>query len=108
MKQTNDSVKKVKGFQQEFNYYSVSLMLMEIAIWKSWQDITKRAQRSLEDFQKYLLEIRVLLIKMSMSNRYGKAAKHCLGCYQGDNITPDSVREDFSRNIVLPISECSL
>jgi hypothetical protein len=108
MKRTDDPVETVKRFRQEFDYYSVGLMLMEIAIWKTLQDITKSAQGSPEDFQKYLLETRVPLVKTYMGDRYGNAIKYCLNCYQGDNITPDSVREDFSRNVVLPISECSL
>lgn len=105
---SDNPVDNVRGFRQEFDYYSVGLVLLEIAFWRSLQDITKKVRGSPEELKGYLLDERVPLVSTYMGNVYENAVRSCLTCYQNDSVPPTKVRENFSKNVVLPLSGCSL
>lgn len=91
-------------YQQEFDYYSVGLVLMEIAFWKPLRDITKRIRGSPEELVVELLKTHVPLVKTYMGDAYGDAVKSCLTCYKGVDQDVEVVREDFRCNVVVPIT----
>lgn len=108
MKYSNDPQNPVRRFRQEFDYYSVGLVLMEIAFWKPLEAITKKITGSPEELLTKLLEKHIKLVKICMGDSYGESVKSCLTCYTAGDRMPEEVRDDFNRNVVIPISQCSL
>jgi serine/threonine protein kinase len=95
-------------FRQEFDYYSVGLVLMEIAFWKPLAGITKRIKGSPEELVVELLKTHIPLVKTYMGDAYGNAIESCLTCYKSVDENAEVVRENFRRNVVVPISNHSV
>jgi hypothetical protein len=108
MKYADDPQTPLRRFRQEFDYYSVGLVLMEIAFWIPLSAITKAVTGSPEELLTELLKKYIPLVKTYMGDSYGESVRSCLTCYTGDDRTPEKVREDFSVNVVIPISQCSV
>ncbi|KAF4633888.1 hypothetical protein G7Y89_g4226 [Cudoniella acicularis] len=95
------------SFGQEFDYYSVGLVLIEIAMWKPLKTISEKISGSPEQLLQQLLKTHVSLVKTYMGDRYAKAVEECLTCYTGDHITAENVRLEFANKVMGPLSECS-
>jgi serine/threonine protein kinase len=78
--------KKGQRFRQEFDYYSLGIVLLEIGIWKILEDIISGWNISSSiDLQEKLLEKRVPHLNHSMGAGYRDAVNACL---QGDFSSP--------------------
>lgn len=105
---SDDPQKPIRRFRQEFDYYSVGLVLMEIALWQPLQKITIKIPGRPEELLKQLLKTHIPLVKTYMGDSYGESVRSCLTCFEAEDRIPEDVREDFNRNVVIPISQCSL
>jgi serine/threonine protein kinase len=103
-----DSQNPIMRFRQEFDYYSVGLVLMEIAFWKPLEKIAKSIVGSPEELLEQLLRTYIPLVKTYMGNTYGEAVRSCLESYSDENRTPEDVRKRFDTEVVVPISGVSL
>lgn len=106
---TNNSINAMVRFRQEFDYYSVGMVLMEIAFWKSLKSITRSIEGSPEMMLAKLLEKRVPQVKIHMGDIYGAAVQYCLTMYvegQKKECSSENIRDSFSENVVMPISKC--
>jgi len=95
-------------FRQEFDYYSVGLVLMEIAFWKPLKEITQKIRGNPEELVVHLLKTHIPLVKTYMGDSYGDAVRFCLICYEGVDRSGEVAREDFRRNVVLPLQQHSV
>lgn len=95
-------------YRQEFDYYSVGLVLLEVGLWKSLSRITKNIRGSPEELLKRLLKDYIPVVKTHMGDFYGEAVTACLTSYSGANEEPNEARKDFESRVVNPIRERSV
>lgn len=93
-----------KRFRQEFEYYSVGLVLMEIGLWTPLGTITETIRGSPEEVRKRLLGSHISILKSYMGDPYGEAVKDCLQAYSEAQLSPEQSRNDFEAKVVRPIS----
>ncbi|KAK4195868.1 hypothetical protein QBC40DRAFT_315075 [Triangularia verruculosa] len=68
-------------YREEFDYYSVGMILLEIGLWKTLSRITKKERfkgTSDEEFRREVLRSRVPLLSISIGTRYMEATRICL------------------------------
>ena len=93
-------------FRQEFDYYSVGMVLMEIALWRPLSSMTEKIEGSPEKMSEELRKKYVPLVKICMGDIYCDAVQYCFTvCEEGQHL-PEKVRESFNEKVVLPISKC--
>ena len=93
-------------FRQEFDYYSVGIVLIEIALWKPLDKITSRIRASPEELRQILLKEQMGLLRAYMGDGFAEATRHCLDCYSGDDRDTEEVRNEFSDKVVSMLSQC--
>ncbi|KAK4210546.1 kinase-like domain-containing protein [Rhypophila decipiens] len=80
-------------YREEFDYYSVGMILLEIGLWKTLSRITKsnRFKRiNDEEFRREVLKSRVPQLGISMGTRYMEATRICLeGDFAGTSADAD-------------------
>lgn len=108
IKYTDDSQSPNSRFRQEFDYYSAGLVLLEIALWKDLKGILQSIRGTPEKVHEHLLKTHIKIVKSYMGELYGEAVRHCLSCYSDDKSNPEEVRSNFSKKVVIPISQCLL
>lgn len=104
----SDPENRAPRFQQEFDYYSVGLVLMEIAFWKPLKEITKKIRGTPEELVMELLKTYIPLVKTYMGDPYGEAVSHCLTCYKDVEQKAEVARDAFRRKVVVPIKQHSV
>ena len=105
----DNSTTPIVRYYQEFDYYSVGIVLMEIAFWAPLKSITERIKGSRKEMLEKLLETYVPLVWTYMGDIYGAAVQYCLTIYveeQKEKYSPEDVRDRFNENVVIPISKC--
>ncbi|KAL8697043.1 MAG: hypothetical protein Q9224_002498 [Gallowayella concinna] len=102
---TEESENPRKRFREEFEYYSVGLVLLEIALWTPLSRIIKSIGGSPEDVRKQLLRSHIALVKTYMGDAYAGAVKACLEAYSGEDTPVEESRNAFGKSVVTPISE---
>ena len=105
----DNSTTPIVRFCQEFDYYSVGMVLLEIAFWTPLESITERIEGSRQEMLEKLLETYVPLVRTYMGDMYGAAVQYCLTMYveeQKEKYSPEDVRDGFNENVVMPISKC--
>ncbi|KAL8676144.1 MAG: hypothetical protein Q9186_007308 [Xanthomendoza sp. 1 TL-2023] len=102
---TEESENPRKRFREEFEYYSVGLVLLEIALWTPLSRIIKSIGGSPEDVRKQLLRSHIALVKTYMGDAYAGAVKACLEAYSGEDTPAEESRNAFGKSVVTPISE---
>ncbi len=105
----DNSTNPIVRFRQEFDYYSVGMVLMEIAFWAPLKLITARIEGSRKEMLAKLLEKYVPVVKVYMGDIYGAAVQYCLTIYveeQKEKYSPEDIRDGFNENVVMPISKC--
>ena len=102
---TDDTKNTIVRYRQEFDYYSVGMVLVEIALWKPLSSMTGDKVGSPEDMLKEIQRKYVPLVTIHMGDVYCDAVKYCLNLDVGQKI-PKEVRESFNAEVVLPISKC--
>ena len=106
----DDDRMAVVRFRQEFDYYSAGMVLLEIAFWKPLGFILKKLSlRPPEEIHAKVLEKVVPLVHTCMGDMYGAAVRYCLTAYETDKPNSlEDVRNNFNKNVVLPIHRCSV
>ncbi|KAL8856041.1 MAG: hypothetical protein Q9178_007350 [Gyalolechia marmorata] len=105
----DNSTNAIVRFRQEFDYYSVGMVLMEIAFWRPLKSITESIEGSPKMMLAKLLEKYVPLVKTCMGDMYGAAVQYCLTMYveeQKEERSSEDIRDGFNENVVMPISKC--
>ena len=90
-------------FRQQYDYYSVGLVLLELSLWLPLEVITKDIRGSPTEMLNVLLEKEVPKLKTYMGSAYEDAVVACLKGNFGGSSNPAEVRETFEREIVLKI-----
>lgn len=67
-----------RGYRQEYDYYSLGVVFLEIGCWKPLSRLTEDWNLSVDDFSERLLSSRVPLLGQYMGCRYRDAAKTCI------------------------------
>lgn len=92
-----------KRFCQEYDYYSVGLVLLELGLWLPLEKITQSIRGSPTEMLDFLLEKEVPKLKTYMGNAYEDAVATCLKSDFGGSSNPAEVREAVDRKVLLKI-----
>jgi hypothetical protein len=104
-KPPGDPENPLMRFREEFDYYSLGLVLMEIAFWRPLQSISSKILGGPEELLEGLLKNYIPMVKTYMGDPYGEAVESCLIYYKEADCEPGGLRERFNRDVVMPISE---
>ena len=102
----DDRKNGIVRFRQEFDYYSVGLVLMEIALWRPLTSMTENFVGTPEEMLSKLREKYMPRVRICMGDVYNDAVLYCLRDYEKGERSHENVRNDFNNNVVLPISKC--
>lgn len=100
-------LKGSKRFCQEFDYYSVGLVLLELGLWSPLEVITKGIRGSPTEMLDALFAKEVPKLKTYMGSAYEDAVVTCLKGDFGGSSDPAEVREAFERKVLLKIKHPS-
>ena len=92
-----------KRFRQEYEYYSVGLVLLELSLWSPLEVITKSIQGNPTEMRQVLLKKVVPKVKTYVGSVYEDAVATCLKAEFGGSSNPAEVREAFEREVLLKI-----
>ncbi|RMZ75072.1 hypothetical protein DV737_g5474, partial [Chaetothyriales sp. CBS 132003] len=73
-------------YRLEFDYYSTGLVLLEIALWKPLNQITKRIRGNPREVQRQLLKNHVPMVRTYMGDIYAQCVRLCLEMCDGDGV----------------------
>ena len=96
-----------KRFCQEYEYYSVGLVLLELGLWLPLEVITQSIRGSPTETLDVLLKKEVPKLKTYMGSAYEDAVATCLKGDFGGSSNPAEVREAFERKVLLRIKHPS-
>lgn len=98
-------------FRPEFDYYSIGVVLLELGLWMSIQEMTNGPDWegiSRHQFRERLLKRRVPQLGPSMGVRYRDAVKYCLQWDPIESIaTSVSASLNFQQWVVEQLSQCA-
>ena len=92
-----------KRFCQEYEYYSVGLVLLELGLWLPLELITREIRGSPTIMRNVLLEKEVPKLKTYMGSAYESAVTTCLNGEFGGSSSLVEVREAFEREVLLKV-----
>ena len=95
-------------FRQEFDYYSIGLVLLELGYWKPLKYIVKKIRGNPEELLEALLKDWVPSLKSYMGNAYAEAVDACLHAEFGESSKTVEVRENFEKNVLQKIRNRNL
>ena len=90
-------------FCQEYEYYSVGLVLLELSLWLPLETITEGIRGNPTEMLNVLLKKEVPKLKTYMGSAYEDAVATCLKGDFGGSSNPAEVREAFERKVLLKI-----
>jgi hypothetical protein len=97
-------------FREEFDYYSVGLVLLELGQWKPLRKMTRgKGELSGKQIRDYLLHEEAPALGSYMGKLYRDAVKLCLDgslSVAGHDGDADAVREAFQRKVIEPLRLC--
>ncbi|KAI1090752.1 hypothetical protein F5B19DRAFT_300024 [Rostrohypoxylon terebratum] len=96
-------------FREEFDYYSIGMVLLELALWKSLGHILNKhipKDAKPEDVRTRLLEDVVPELGSYMGKLYEDAVKMCLDGTFSEQIGGDQPWSQFEKNVVWPLEKC--
>ena len=96
-----------KRFCQEYEYYSVGLVLIELSLWLPLEEIIKDVRGSPTVMLSTLLKKDVPKLRTYMGSAYEDAVATCLKGDFGGSSNPAEVREAFERKVLLKIKHPS-
>lgn len=92
-----------EAYRPEFDYYSLGLVLLELALWRPLREIVlDRRNRTV--MKKHLLQRVVPFVTGPMGEAYMRATEACLSGVLGSG-DGGSVQEDFSRLVIEPLEK---
>lgn len=92
-----------KRFCQEYEYYSVGLVLLELGLWLPLEGITRDIRGSPTEMRNVVLKKEVPKLKTYMGSAYEDAVAICLKGDFGGSSNPAEVREAFERKVLLKV-----
>lgn len=96
-----------RRFCQEYEYYSVGLVLLELGFWLPMKKIAKDILGGPAEMLKGLLRKQVPKLKSYMGSAYEDAVVTCLNGDFGGSSNPAEVREAFERKVLLKLEHQS-
>lgn len=90
-------------YRQEFDYYSIGVVLLELGFWLPIKHIMRDIRGSPEQALEALLKDYVPSLKSFMGNAYAEAVGACLRIDFGDSSNTVEVQENFERNVLQKI-----
>ena len=102
----SSSANAVQRFCQQFDYYSVGMVLIEIAFWNSLDKVIKTTDVTPEEVRQNLLKEQMGVFRAYMGDAYAEAIRYCLDCYNGTDRDAEEVRNEFNDKVVSLISQC--
>lgn len=90
-------------FCQEFEYYSVGLILLELAYWCPLANITGNIRGRPEELAESLAQTHVPIVGTYMGRSYAEAVGSCLKGDFGDGENPGQVRDAFDQRVLQKI-----
>lgn len=100
-------LKGLKRFCQEYEYYSVGLVLLELGLWSPLEVIIKGVRGSPTEMLSVLLKKDVPKLRTYMGSAYEDAVVTCLKGDFGGSSNPAEIREAFERKVLLKIKHPS-
>lgn len=94
---------ELKRFCQEYEYYSVGLVLLELGLWLALEKITQGIRGNPTEMLNAILEKEVPKLKSYMGSSYEEAVATCLKGDFGGSLNPAEVREAFESKVLLKI-----
>ena len=95
-------------FRQEFDYYSIGLVLLELGYWTPLKYIVQKIRGTPEELLEALLKDWVPSLKSYMGNAYAEAVDTCLHADFGESSKTVEVRENFEKNVLQKIRNRNL
>jgi serine/threonine protein kinase len=89
-----------RGYRQEYDYYSLGIVLLEIGLWKTINDWTPKWNLPAEELKQKLLRSRVPVLGQFMGRSYREAVRACLTGEFGVS----EVLEESEKKIALQVS----
>ncbi|KAF6236138.1 hypothetical protein HO173_005767 [Letharia columbiana] len=102
-----DYLRGPNRFCQEYEYYSVGLVLLELGFWAPLETISKGIVGSPSEMLQALVKTHVPVLKTYMGRAYGDAVAACLSSDFGDSSNPTQVRETFEQKVLLKVENRS-
>ena len=90
-------------FRQEFDYYSIGLVLLELGFWTPLTNIVRKIRGTPEELLEALLKDWVPSLKSYMGNAYAEAVGACLHAEFGESSKIVEVRENFEKKVLQKI-----
>ena len=103
LKQLNPPQGPSVRFRSEFEYYSVGIVLLEIAQWRPLHRIAKDIGGDPQLMLERILKEEIPVVKTYMGDFYGEAVKACLTSYSGGPEKPDEARSAFEKQVCIPL-----
>ena len=97
-------LKNRKKFCQEFEYYSVGLVLLELGLWLPLENITESIDGPPEGVAEEVLKRYGPVLRTYMGGEYAEAVRVCLSGEFGGSEKPAEVREVFDRCVLQRIA----
>ncbi|KAK0511849.1 hypothetical protein JMJ35_005699 [Cladonia borealis] len=97
----------LKRFYQEYEYYSVGLVLLELGLWLPLEKITQGIRGNPTKMLNAILETEVPKLKTYMGSSYEEAVTTCLKGDFGGSSNPAEVRQAFEPKVLLKIKHPS-
>lgn len=93
-------------FRPEFDYYSIGLVLLEVAYWKPLKRMTKKIHGPPTEMMRCLLEDYVPWVRTYMGDLYAEAVVACLKSYSGADVHSEEAQKAFESRVIAPIQGC--
>lgn len=93
-------IRNREKFSQEYEYFSVGLVLLELGFWSPLEQITSNIRGSQDVVARSLLEEYVPILKTYMGTAYAEAVAVCLSGDLGGSSNPVEVREAFDERVL--------
>lgn len=84
-------------YREEFDYYSIGLILLEIGLWKTLKELTNRERfqnLNEDEFKTEIIEGRVPNLKRTLGTRYEQAIRACLDGSLAEKLTDSKNNDD--------------
>ncbi|KAL9041264.1 MAG: hypothetical protein Q9214_004166, partial [Letrouitia sp. 1 TL-2023] len=94
-----------KRFCQEYEYYSVGLVLLELGFWVPLAEICAKIPGSPEQLRQTLIKTWVPILKTYMGDAYAEAVNACLIGDFGGSLKPAEVRMAFERKVLQRVNK---
>lgn len=116
--QWDTSEYQAHGYLQQYDIYSLGVVLLEIGLWypityiKTRYDARKAKRKILqtETFPSYLRRKAAADLPSRMGQKYANTVEYCLGIKVDGNREMDAatVLEELDRNVLVPLSSCQV